>query len=79
MSVLCNLSDVEIYIDGNYIGKGLVNYTVPHGTSVIEISCMYNGKEIAKRIAPVKNKTLYEVYLSDDFLYSTNPILYKSK
>ena len=61
------------------MGKGLITYTVPQGASTIEITCMYNGKEVAKRIAPVKNKTLYEVYLSDDFLYSTNPIIYKSR
>ena len=79
MSVLCNLSEIEIYIDGNYIGKGLVNYTVPQGANVIEVSCRQNGKEITKRIVPVKNNTLYEIYLSDEYQYSTSPIIYKSK
>ena len=79
MSVLCNIQEAEIYIDGTFIGKGLVNYTVPQGVTTIEVVCMQNGKEIARRVAPVKNNALYEVYLSDDYSYSTNPIIYKSK
>lgn len=79
MSILCNQPDFEIYIDGNYIGKGLVSYTIPPGINTIEIICKQNGKDMAKRIATVKNNALYEIYVSDDYMYTSDPIIYKSR
>ncbi len=79
MSILCNQPDFEIYIDGNYIGKGLVSYTIPRGINTIEIICKQNGKDMAKRIATVKNNALYEIYVSDDYMYTSDPIIYKSR
>ena len=79
VSVLCNQSEGEIYVDGEYLGNGLVSYEVPRDVTTIEIICKIQGKEIARRIVSVRNRALYEIYLTDDYKYSNNRIIYKSK
>ncbi len=71
----CEEQHVEIYVDGNYLGRGLVNYTLPRKQENVQVSCWENGKEIYTRTFYVKGKkeTLYELQIPKDYRYSNKP------
>lgn len=73
ISFLCNEQHVEIYVDEEYIGQGLVNYIVPKGTDYIKVSCRENGIEIYNRNYYVKGKKnqLFELNIPKDYRYSS--------
>lgn len=73
VSFLCNEQHIEIYIDEEYVGRGLVNYVVPKGTDYIKVSCRENGVEIYERNYYVKGKKnqLFELNIPKDYRYSS--------
>lgn len=70
----CNEQHVEIYVDDEYVGRGLVNYTVPKGKDYIQISCRENGIEIYSRRLYVKGSKnrLFELTIPKDYRYSSD-------
>lgn len=74
VSISCNEQDVEIYINNEYIGRGLVNYSAPKGIEEINISCKENGNEIYNRNFYIKGKKgeLIELTIPKDYKYSNN-------
>lgn len=73
VSFLCNEQHIEIYVDEEYVGRGLVNYIVPKGTDYIKVSCRENGVEIYERNYYVKGKKnqLFELNIPKDYRYSS--------
>lgn len=73
ISLLCNEQHIEIYVDGEYVGQGLVNYVVPKGTEHITVSCKENGIDIYSRNYHVKGKKnqLFELNIPKDYRYSS--------
>lgn len=73
ISILCNEQHVEIYINEEYVGRGLVNYIIPKGTDYINVSCRENGFEIYNRNYYVKGKKhqLFELNIPKDYRYSS--------
>lgn len=73
ISLLCNEQHIEIYIDEEYVGRGLINYIVPKGTEYINVSCRENGIEIYNRNYYVKGKKnqLFELNIPKDYRYSS--------
>lgn len=73
ISFLCNEPHVEIYIDEEYVGRGLVNYVVSKKTSYVNVSCRENGIEIYNRNYYVKGKKnqLFELSIPKDYRYSS--------
>lgn len=81
VSLLCDEQHIELYIDGKYVGRGLVNYTVPKGQSNIEVSCIENGMEVYNRSFYIKgmNNQLIEITIPKDYRYSSEQSIIKSK
>lgn len=73
ISLLCNEQHIEIYINEEYVGRGLINYVVPKGNNYINVSCRENGIEIYNRNYYVKGKKnqLFELNIPKDYHYSS--------
>lgn len=74
VNISCNEQDVELYINDEYVGRGLVNFTAPKGVEEINISCRQNGEEIYSRNLYIKGKKgeLIELTIPRDYRYSGN-------
>lgn len=78
VNISCDEQDVEIYINNEYIGRGLVNYNAPKGVEEINISCKENGNEIYNRNFYIKGKKgeLIELTIPKDYKYSNKKHIY---
>lgn len=82
ISFLCDDEQIEMYINDEYAGKGLVKVTVSGNTENVKVSCRENGMEIYSRTFYVKNKDkeqLYELSIPKDYRYSSGSVIIKSK
>lgn len=71
----CEEQQVEIYINDEYAGRGLVNYRLPKSMESVKVSCMQDGKEIYTRTFYVKGKKgqLFDLQIPKDYRYSSKP------
>ena len=71
----CQERQIEIYADGEYLGRDLVYYAVPKGREYVEISCRDHGVEVYSRRYYLKGKngTLIEVQIPKNYKYSDKP------
>lgn len=78
---MCDEQQIEIYIDDEYVGRGLVNYTVPKGQDYVNVSCRDNGIEVYSRSLYIKDKKnqLIELTIPKDYRYSSGQSIIKSK
>lgn len=81
VSLLCDERQVEMYVDDEYAGRGLVQVTVPRNKERIKVSCRENGLEIYSRTYYIKgkDKQLIELSIPKDYRYSSSPNIIKSK
>lgn len=81
VSLLCDEQQIEMYVNDEYVGRGLVHYTVPKGQDNITVSCRENGVEIYSRSFYVKGKNnqLIELTIPKDYRYSSGQSVIKSK
>lgn len=82
INLSCDEQHIKIYVDGEYVGRGLVHYIVPKGNDYINVSCRENGIEIYSRNFYVKGKKnqLYELSIPKDYRYSSGqPIKSKTR
>lgn len=70
----CEEQQVEIYINDEYVGRGLVYYKLPKSTETVKVSCMQDGKEVYTRTFYVKGKKgqLFDLQIPQDYRYSTD-------
>lgn len=75
ISLYCKERQIEIYVDGEYLGRDLVKYTVPKGRKSIEVSCRDNGIEVYHRNISVENKNgkLIDLQIPKNYKYSNKP------
>lgn len=45
----CDDPTVDIYIDGEYAGKALVNYVFPNSKQDVVVTCYDEGREVYRR------------------------------
>lgn len=81
ISLLCDEQQVELFVDDEYVGRGVVQLTVPRDKENIRVSCRENGVEIYSRTFYIKGKKnqLFELAIPKDYRYSSNPTIIKSK
>lgn len=81
VSLLCDEQHIELYVDDEYVGRGLVSYTVPKGQDNIRVSCRENGVEVYSRSFYVKGmkNQLIELNIPKDYRYSSGQSTIKSK
>ena len=73
LSLSCADPTVEIFIDGEYVGRELVSYTFPSGKQTIEVTCYENGQEVYRRTfykESYKKGELVDIQPRTDFKYS---------
>ncbi len=71
----CEERHIEIYVDGQYLGRDLVYYTVPKGQKYVEVSCRNNGVEIySKKVYTddLKKGNMFELQIPKHLKYSNN-------
>ena len=69
----CQERHIEIYVDDQYLGRDLVNYTVPKGQKYVEVSCRDNGIEVYhKKVYTdnLKQGNLVELQIPKNLRYS---------
>ena len=72
ISLLCNEQHIDLYIDEEHVGRGLINYTLPKKHNYINVSCRENGIEVySKRyfVRGCKN-CLFEINIPINYYYS---------
>lgn len=81
VSLLCNEEHMDLYVDGQYVGRGLVQVTVPRGKESIKVSCVEEGVEVYSRSFYVKGKDgqLFELTVPKDYRYSSQPTIIRSR
>lgn len=69
----CQEPNIEIFVDGEYLGRELVYYTVTGRQEYVEVSCLNNGVEVYKRRIRVKrgDATLIELQIPKNYKYSS--------
>lgn len=74
VSFLCNNEDLQIYVNNEYVGKGLVNYTAPKGVTTAEVECRKNGVTIYSKSYYIKghNNALFDIKVPDNNFYSSD-------
>lgn len=75
IGLTCQESQIEIYVDDEYLGRDLVYYTVPKGREYIEVSCRDKGIEVYHRRINVKDRkgNLIELQIPKNYKYSNKP------
>lgn len=73
-SISCEDRSVEIYVDDVYLGRDLVQVTMPASTTEFDISCRIGGEEIYKKRVYARGRKgwLVEVQMPKNYKYSTN-------
>lgn len=73
VSFLCEDNEIELYVEEQYMGNGLVRYVVPKGTDYVKVSCRHNGEEVYSRNVYVKGQKnmLIDISVPQDYKYST--------
>lgn len=73
ISFYCAEEFVEIYVDGEYAGRGLVHHSFPSSQKVVTVSCGYEGQEMYSRTYYVRgrNGETIELQIPKDYFYST--------
>ena len=76
VTFLTNKTDIEIYVDDEYIGKNMVTYRVPNGVQEVTVRCFDGGREVLVRKVYVKGmkNRIIEINIPDDYKYSDGQI-----
>lgn len=71
----CQERQVEIYVEGEYMGRNLVQVTIPRKQQYINIYCQDNGEIVLQKQFEVKDSPghLIELQIPKNYKYSTNP------
>ena len=70
----CDDPTIDIYIDGEYAGKALVNYVFPNSKQDIVVSCYDGSKEVYRRTFSKEghiNNELIDLQIEQNLQYSS--------
>ncbi len=74
ITVYCEPHQAAIYIDGQYQGNGIVNYSIPRKQKYIVISCTKDGVSFIDRKFYTRGlRPEINIYLDEYNTYSSNP------
>lgn len=74
VSFLCDNEDLQIYVNNEYVGKGLVRYTAPKGITTAEVECKDNGVTVYSKTYYIKgyNNALFDIKVPQHNYYSSD-------
>jgi len=70
----CDDPTVDIYIDGEYAGKALVNYVFPNSKQDVVVTCYDQGTEVYRRTFSKEgrvNNELIDLQIQHNLQYSS--------
>lgn len=70
----CDDPTVDIYIDGEYAGKALVNYVFPNSKQDVVVTCYDEGREVYRRTISKEgriNNELIDLQIQHNLQYSS--------
>lgn len=74
ITVYCEPHQAAIYIDGQYQGNGIINYSIPRKQKYIIVSCTDDGISFVNRRFFTKGiKSEISIYLNEYKTYSSDP------
>lgn len=74
VSIYCEPQRAAIYVDGQYQGNGIVNYSIPPKQKYIVVSCSEDGVSFVSRKFYTKGlKSGISIYLDEYREYSSDP------
>ena len=71
----CDDPTIDIYVDGEYVGKSLVNYVFPNSKQTVVVSCYEGGKEVYRRTFRKDghvNNELIDLQIERNYQYSSS-------
>lgn len=74
LNFACDDPTIDIYIDGEYAGKSLVNYVFPNSKQDVVVSCYEDGKEVYRRTFSKEgrgNNELIDLQIQRNLQYSS--------
>lgn len=73
VAFLCNDENVEIYVNGEFVGHGLIQYVVPKDVDYITVSAMHDGQIVYDRNYYVRDyrNSIIEIIPRTDYRYSS--------
>ena len=78
VSFLCDQEDLQIYVNDDYVGTGLVNYTAPRGVTTAEVECKKDGITVFSRNYYIKghNRELFDIHIPQNNSYSSDRFIH---
>lgn len=74
VSFLCDNEELQIFVNNEYVGKGLVKYIAPKGITTAEVECKDNGVTVYSRTYYIKgnNNVLFDIKVPQYNYYSSD-------
>lgn len=74
VTIYCEPQRAAIYVDGQYQGNGIINYSIPPKQKYIVVSCTEDGVSFVNRKFYTKGlKSEISIYLDEYREYSSEP------
>lgn len=74
VTIYCEPQRAAIYIDGQYQGNGIINYSIPPKQKCFVVSCSEDGVSFVSRKFYTKGlKSAISIYLEEYREYSSEP------
>lgn len=75
LNFVCTDPTIDIYVDGEYVGRDLVNIAFPKSKRTVEVTCLDNGVEVLRRtfyVNSYRNNELIDLQVQRDLQYSSD-------
>ena len=74
VSFLCENEDLQIFVNDECVGKGLVRYTAPKGVTTADVECKKDGITIYSKSYYIKgyNNALFDIKVPNYNSYSSD-------
>lgn len=78
VSFLCDQEDLQIYVNNEYVGTGLVSYTAPKEVTTAEVECKKDGITVFTKNYYIKghNRALFDIRIPNNNSYSSDKMIH---
>lgn len=74
VAFLCQQEDLQIYVNQEYVGTGLVYYKVPPNVRTAHVQCWKDGEIVYERNYDIRksNRRLFDIHIPNYQTYSSD-------
>ena len=78
VSFLCDQEDLQIFVNNEYVGTGLVSYTAPKEITTAEVECKKDGVTEFTKNYYIKghNRELFDIKIPIENSYSSDKMIH---